>query len=420
MQNVLDVGESDVDINSAHAVKSAINKILIRNNKGYETRFIAKCAVTRSFEEAMGKLNLNGKWLSGKLKAQFEEKMERGSESIYFYLTDAYYTAVVDLKNKPAEFLYGNVSEKNQELINPSDQPLFINSVTYGRLILCKAVISEEKVKKSGSVAIEQKFSGIYASASAFAEKLSTLDVSDFEILVMGGYKDINTDKPTLEYLKDLIVNGRYPSDTVYAYPISFTLLNLNNESFQIRYTVPDFIAQRYTPIAEIEIAIKFKSLRLQSPPNSYSERVYGRFFVNTAEVLPRTVANRSFGEWMLPQNFNAANPLTFETENIVFLKLPISERPDIKIWSDIGELIEPGRRGYFLISGAKEFNTAELILRNEIVISDSLISYCIYPQIDPSRYKLDFEMIIDPKENFDRLYHRDPVSYTRDAVRKR
>ena len=216
--------EKGVDCNSGLVVNTAVNKILIGAKTGYRTNFYSKTVITNSFEDAMFKLDLNADWISGSLKASMATNNSKSSENVYFLLKDEYYQAFCEQPRVPSDLFKGRLYKSDERHFDPTDQPLLIESVTYGRMILLKSSISTETLKKEYSASIEQDFGSASADVNLFMSSLSKHGMTDIEVLAYGGYKSINVgDKPIIDYLKrPSLQKETYPHHNLQEYRFHF------------------------------------------------------------------------------------------------------------------------------------------------------------------------------------------------------
>ncbi|PSR56919.1 hypothetical protein AHMF7605_27190 [Adhaeribacter arboris] len=407
-----------VDCNSPSAVTTAMNKILAANPRGYHTNFYSKCAISNSYEETMFKLNLNADWFSGSLKSQFQSTDSRTTQNVYFLLKDEYYQAFCENPN-PEKLFENRLNEDDKKYFDLTNQPLVIRSVSYGRVILLRSSISNTTLDKTFSADIEHDFAFAHADAHVFLNNLKKYGITDFEIMAYGGFKDINTGKKeTFEYLDSLITKGNTPSIESPGNPISFRVETLNHKPYSVRSVITDYVRTRWNVIPEAEFEIRFNSIKSLTPPNILSDAVIGTFFINGHELRPIMPNNIYFMDYTRPQNLSAGSA-SFAANNSIFIRVPLNEKGKLDITLAMTQ--QPDRQGKgdgpdIPASGITSFKILELLDRNknaipEKVVASNDITLPIVGRLI-NQYQADYDIIVDPKKQFNNLYGFQMANY--------
>lgn len=404
-----------VDCNSPGAVTTAMNKILTANPKGYHTNFYSKCAITNSYEEAMFKLNLNADWFSGSLRAEFKNTDSLRTQNIYFLLKDEYYQAFCENPNADKLLENSNNVKGDEKYFDAENQPLIVRSVSYGRIILLRSSISNSFLSKTFSGDIEHDFGAVSADAHVFLSNIKKLDLTNFEVMAYGGFKDINTDnKKTFDYLDSLIIKGKTPSIESPGSPISFRVETLKHYPYSVRSVVTDYVRTRWNAIPEAEFEIRFKNIKTLTP-NRLSDAVIGSFITNgrALESGPTLPNNISFRDYRSPLNLSVGGA-TFAANNSVFVRVPLNVKGNLDISLEMTQLPDKKGKGNgpdIPAAGIVSFKVLDLLKRNQNVINEKVRATSSIFGIN-SIYEAEFDIIIDPKKEFNDLYNLQIAGY--------
>ena len=407
--------EKNVDCNSSAQVGNAMNKILQRAKTGYRTNFYSKCVITNTFEDAMFQLNLNADWISGSLKSEFTSNNSKSSENVYFLLKDEYYQASCEPPHVPSDLFKDRLHKSDAQYFDSANQPLIVQSVTYGRMILLKSSISTQTLKTTFSASIEQDFGYASGDVNLLIGNLSKYGITDFEVLAYGGYKDINVgDRGSIDYLKNLVSQGNTPSQKSPGVPISFRLKTLKGDNYSVRSVVNDYVRSQWNVVPELEIEVRVNSISRLTLPNVHSGHLIGRFIVNGNEITPRFSNNINFTDYNNPLNLNATPTVNFAADNITYIRIPLNEKGVLNFTvsmteNPIGNNVDASASVDQPAGGTISLNIMELLKRDQNIISENVVSKGIQAI---NQYQINFDVILDPKSQFTSLYNQSLASF--------
>lgn len=182
-----------------------------------------------SSREAMLRLGFSGEYLGGSAAASLESETAVNERSYFAYFIQRAFTVSMELPSTPHDLLSTEFTPARLDVlreagaIGPDNPPLFVSSVTFGRILIYRMTSSDEAERVAA--AISASYSGTFdASGYAEAEIRETLSNARIQISTFGG------DQSDLDRL---IRTGRlqeyFAGDTALTSmePISFELRTL-------------------------------------------------------------------------------------------------------------------------------------------------------------------------------------------------
>jgi len=183
---------------------------------------------THSTEQSLLALSLDARYLGGSISGSASEEKEAGETVITATFVQRLFTVAVDPPENPSDLFAPEVT--GQELadlgVGPDNLPLYIDSVSYGRMLIVtmRAKDSAEHLMASLEASLDVGVGG--GTVSGSAEMLETLASSEIEVFALGGP---NAGVQSLIQSGDL--NAYFETELALnqVEPISFTVRNVGD-----------------------------------------------------------------------------------------------------------------------------------------------------------------------------------------------
>lgn len=299
----------EVPVASKDAVDSAIGDLVERaaaagHRASSDVYYESKEA--HSSTQVSLKLGLSGEYLGGAAESRLEIDKVGAERTLVAYFIQRAFTVSMESPARPSDVVgAGFTSARLQELrddklIGDDNPPLFISSMTYGRILMYKmtARYSSERI----AAAIEASYRGPAGGIAGFseAELQKTLDESRVEVATFGG---------DVANVEALIRSGRlreyFTGDTSLTAmrPISFELRRLRDrETARItrttEYAVKDcaYVGDTRAPIGE---TMRVRLVRVEIPDacdgGLDAGDIFGRFDVLNTDAAGNAFTHRIF-----------------------------------------------------------------------------------------------------------------------------
>ena len=180
-------------------------------------------------------VGLNAEWATGDVSAQFNYQSNEQKTVVMSVYKQAFYTITMDSPVSPDAVFNKDVTlDQVKSVMNDATPPAYVQSVTYGRIIMFRM----ETSYKASSYDIESAFkyaAGVSVDGSLEAEYKNILKNSSIEVIVLGGNASVSSSAVSAKNADDLvpIIEG---DNAVYSrnnpgVPISYTIRYLKDNS---------------------------------------------------------------------------------------------------------------------------------------------------------------------------------------------
>ncbi len=180
-------------------------------------------------------VGLNAQWATGDVSAQFNYQSNEEKTVVMAVYKQAFYTITMDSPASPDAVFSKDVTlDQIKSVMNDAAPPAYVQSVTYGRIIMFRM----ETSYNASSYEIESAFkyaAGVSVDGSLEAEYKDILKNSSIEVIVLGGNASVSSSAVTAKNADDLvpIIEG---DNAVYSRnnpgtPISYTIRYLKDNS---------------------------------------------------------------------------------------------------------------------------------------------------------------------------------------------
>jgi len=224
----------EVETPSLATVQSAIGELVdLAVKDGHEASATAsfKSSEIHSSEQAMLEMGIAGEYMGSSASASFEGSRSASESAYMATLIQRAFTVSIEHPTLPADVLSADFNPRDLEALKTSgalegdNPPLYISSITYGR-VLIYSMRSEDEARKV-KAAIEASYRGA-ASVDGYAkgEIEQTLRQADIEIAAIGGKQENIEALIRSGDLKDYFGENTQLTSMV---PISFELRRLSD-----------------------------------------------------------------------------------------------------------------------------------------------------------------------------------------------
>ena len=208
-----------------------------------------------SFEQAMLDAGISLKYsailASGSVGASIRQSSSTQSSTVVVKLFQPMYSISFadDALAEPADFFHESVTEENFATqvqlgtMGPSNQPCYVQSVTYGRMLVYTATSSAAESASELRLALEASFGAFSGSANSTERQRELVSNSTIEVQVFGG-----TQEDATTTLRNIIKSGDYsgflrPVPSTTAVPLSYRINDLKNRQAAVigdatKYTI--------------------------------------------------------------------------------------------------------------------------------------------------------------------------------------
>jgi thiol-activated cytolysin len=194
-------GVRTIKIPAASSVQAAIDSSLDWwNNNAYEEGYVnaanSSYNLTTSYSSKQLALDvdLNVEWASGSVSAQFNYSSDDEKNVVMMVYKQAFYDVIFDTPTSPENMFADNVSLNDvKSVINNAAAPAYIQSVTYGRIIMFRM----ETSNSHKSIDVEGALNyagGASVDASLKVTYDEILKSSSINLVVIGGNAEVATE----------------------------------------------------------------------------------------------------------------------------------------------------------------------------------------------------------------------------------
>ncbi len=199
-----------------------------------------------SFEQAMLdagiSLEYSGVFASGSVGSSIRQSSQSESKTVMVKLYQPMYTISFadDALAEPADFFHESVTQADFDAqvqlgtMGPANQPCYVQSVTYGRMLVYTATSTEAESASELRVALEASYGAYSGSADMTQRQQSLVSNSTIEVQVFGG-----TQEDATNTLRDIVKSGDYsgflrPVPSTTAVPLSYRINDLKNRQVAV------------------------------------------------------------------------------------------------------------------------------------------------------------------------------------------
>ncbi len=208
-----------------------------------------------SFEQAMLDAGISLKYsailASGSVGASIRQSSSTQSSTVVVKLFQPMYSISFadDALAEPADFFHESVTEENFAAqvqlgtMGPSNQPCYVQSVTYGRMLVYTATSTAAESASELRLALEASYGAFSGTANSTERQRELVSNSTIEVQVFGGTQDDATST-----LRNIIKSGDYsgflrPVPSTTAVPLSYRINDLKNRQAAVigdatKYTI--------------------------------------------------------------------------------------------------------------------------------------------------------------------------------------
>ncbi|MAT42487.1 MAG: hypothetical protein CL609_09110 [Anaerolineaceae bacterium] len=234
-------------------IREGINQIVV-NTLGADVAVGAGAGSFRSVEsysstQALLKLGLDARYLGNEVSGRLNYSKDVDEYTYTAYFTQRLFTVAVDLPERPSSFFNDNVSEDDLVSlgISPDNLPLYIDSVSYGRILMFSFTSSDSR--EQIAAALEYSYNSPVGGVDLFseAELQETLSTGKIEVFALGGP---NTGVQNLIRDGNLSAYFEAPLAINQVEPISFTIRNLSDNRLAKVANSTDYEVRECLPVA--------------------------------------------------------------------------------------------------------------------------------------------------------------------------
>lgn len=229
-----------------------------------------------SFEQAMLdagiSLKYSGVVANGEVGAALRRTSNEESHTVIVKLFQPMYTISLadDALAEPRDFFVAELTQADFErqielgTMGPNNEPTYVQSVTYGRMLVYSVTSTEAASAEALRVAVQASYGAFSGSAQFNKDQAALVRNSTVEAQVFGGTQEMSTTA-----LKEALKNGDYgaflqPTPATAAVPLSYRINDLKNRTAAVigdatKYTIQSckaYTNMRFTvTLDRIEIA---------------------------------------------------------------------------------------------------------------------------------------------------------------------
>ena len=240
-----------VDQPVGSTIREGINQI-VANTLGADVAVGAGFSSFTSVEsfsstQTLLKLGLDARYLGAEVSGRLNYKRSADQHTYTAYFVQRLFTVSIDLPEKPSSLFADSVTASDlQSLgISADNLPLYIDSVSYGRILMFSFTSSASK--KKIAAALEFSYNAPVGGVDAFseAELKETLSTARIEVFALGGP---NTGVQNLIRDGNLKSYFETPLSINQVEPISFTLRNLGDNRLAKVANTTEYDVKECTP----------------------------------------------------------------------------------------------------------------------------------------------------------------------------
>jgi thiol-activated cytolysin len=298
LENIAGTRSATIDDPSLSRFRDALGKILASDVTGATAADIySEIEEVHSKEQLAIALGAKVDWLSGGVSASFDWSNTSAKSRYVVKYAQAYYTVDVDAFGAPSDTIGDKVPlEEVQAKMPAGSPPLYVSSVTYGRMVLF-TFESEYSAQELGAALDFVYHGGVDVSGSTsvtYEEMLSKTKITAYILGGAGGDAAMAID--SYQGLLDFIHSGGdYSKDSPGA-PIAYKLAYLtDNAPARLSFT-DDYTVKTCERVSQ-KVLVKLKSIQVEDAGGDAGDdlELYGRIW--TSGVAAQTLFDRGEGD---------------------------------------------------------------------------------------------------------------------------
>jgi hypothetical protein len=232
-----------------------------------------KATTAYSFEQAMMSAGISVKYsaifASGSVSAALKQQSSVKQHTVIVKLMQPMYTISFadDEMAEPADFFSAEVTEadferqKNLGTMGSGNQPCYVQSVTYGRMLVYTATSTEATTAKELELAVQASYGAWEGTGNVDTRQQSLVRNSKIEVQVFGG-----TQGQALDAIKSALKNGDFsafltevPATT--AVPLSYRVNDLKNRQPAVIGDATKFSVRNCEPVNDLKFTVSLDSI---------------------------------------------------------------------------------------------------------------------------------------------------------------
>jgi thiol-activated cytolysin len=228
-----------------------------------------------SFSQAMMDAGISLKYsavfASGSVKSSFSQNTSVKSHTVIVKLLQPMYTISFadDEIAEPAGFFAPDLSaadfdrQRNLGTMGPGNQPCYVQSVTYGRMLVYTATSTEVQSSSELRAALKASY-GVWSGSGNITDKQrSVVRNSDVQVQVFGGTQQQATDA-----IKAAIQDGDFsaflePAPATTAVPLSYRINDMKNRQAAIIGDATKYTVETCEPVNFLRFTVSLDSIRV-------------------------------------------------------------------------------------------------------------------------------------------------------------
>lgn len=240
-------------------VQSSIDDALERwhnSNEGYTNASNSSYAATTSYskEQLSIDVGLNYEWATGDVQSQLNYTSSAERRAATMVYKQVFYTITMDTPSEPSSVFGADVTlAQVDDVVSNNAPPAYINSVSYGRIVMVKLETEDTNTSVDLAVALEYANGTGTVAADLETTYKSVLQNSTINVVTIGGDAEaaselVNINEFNFGCLADYITENAEYSRNNPGVPIAYTIRYLKDNSFaKMGYTTDYSIKECYT-----------------------------------------------------------------------------------------------------------------------------------------------------------------------------
>lgn len=251
------------------AVQTNLDKALKywNENSAYKEGYVnaarssSNAAISYSSEQLALSLGVNVKWASGNAASQFSYRSSSSKKVAVMMFKQVFYTVTAAPPANPANaFAPGVTVSQAQSVFNNEMPPAYIQSVSYGRIIMFRMETSDQATDGEMEASFRYATGAVDVSADAKAKYESILKNSTITYALLGGNGEVLSEIASAASFKDIepLIKGKNSvySKTNPGVPISYTVRFLKDQSIAKMGTTTEYTKETCQNIPNMSIKL--------------------------------------------------------------------------------------------------------------------------------------------------------------------
>jgi hypothetical protein len=232
-----------------------------------------RAEIAYSFEQAMMaagiSLSYDAVFASGSVSGAFGQQSSVRRHSVIVKLMQPMYTISFadDALAEPADFFSDSVTEaafvRQRELgtMGPGNQPCYVQSVTYGRMLVYTVTSTEAESASELELAVQASYGAWEGSGDFTQRQREIMSSSTIEVQIFGG-----TQEDALEGIRAALETGNFseflrPVPATVAVPLSYRINDLKNKQPAVIGDATRFTIRECEPASDFRFTVSLDSV---------------------------------------------------------------------------------------------------------------------------------------------------------------